>query len=72
MRILDSMIHLAPQIPVKWKSYSFHARFRGILFEVKVAKDVVSINNMSDKDLDLEISGKLYQVKGSEKTILNL
>jgi hypothetical protein len=32
----------------------------------------VSINNMSDKDLDLEISGKLYQVKGSEKTILNL
>jgi maltose phosphorylase len=72
MRILDNMIHLAPQIPVNWRSYSFHARFRGILFEVKVAKDVVSINNLSDKNLDLEISGKLYQVKGSEKTIINL
>jgi maltose phosphorylase len=72
MRILDNMIQLAPQIPVNWKSYSFHARFRGILFEVKVAKDVVSINNLSDKNLDLKISGKLYQVKGSEKIILNL
>jgi maltose phosphorylase len=72
MRILDNKLHFIPQIPVNWKSYSFHARFRGILFEVKVTKDFVSIINMSDKNLDLEISGKTYQVKGSEKTILNL
>jgi maltose phosphorylase len=72
MRILDNRLHFAPQIPVKWKSYSFHARFRGILIEVKVTKDFVSINNLSEKNLDLEISGKVYQVKGSEKTILNL
>jgi maltose phosphorylase len=72
MRILDNRLHFTPQIPVNWKSYSFHARFRGILFEVKVTKDFVSIINMSDKNLDLEISGKSYQVKGSEKTILNL
>ena len=58
MRILDDRLHFAPQIPVNWKSYSFHARFRGILFEVKVTKDCVSINNLSDKNLDLEISGK--------------
>jgi maltose phosphorylase len=72
MRILDNRLHLAPQIPVNWKSYSFHARFRGILFEVKVSKDFVSVNNLSDKNLDLVISGKMYQVKRSEKTILNL
>jgi maltose phosphorylase len=72
MRILDNKLYFTPQIPVNWKSYSFHARFRGILFEVKVTKDFVSIINMSDRNLDLEISGKKYQVKGSEKTILNL
>jgi maltose phosphorylase len=72
MRILDDMIHLAPQIPVNWKSYSFHARFRGILFEVKVAKEIVSLKNLSDRTLNLEISGKLYQVKGSKETIFNL
>lgn len=72
MRILDNILHFAPQIPVNWKSYSFHARFRGILFEVKVTKDFVSVNNLSDKNLDLEISGKIHQVKASEKTILNL
>jgi maltose phosphorylase len=72
MRIYDNRLQLAPQIPVNWKSYSFHARFRGILFEVKVTKDFVSVTNLSDKNLDLEISGKVSQVKGSEKTIQNL
>jgi maltose phosphorylase len=72
MRILDDRLHFAPQIPVNWKSYSFHSRFRGILFEVYVTKDFVSINNLSDKNLELEISGKVFQVKESEKTLLNM
>lgn len=72
MRILDGKISLNPLIPEKWKSYSFHARYRGILFEVKVTKDYVSINNISDKLLHLEIAGKEYKIKGSGKMILNL
>jgi len=72
MRIKDGKILLNPLIPVNWQSYSFHARFRGLLFEVKVTKDKVSINNISEKQLDLVISGKEYQVEGSGKLILNL
>jgi maltose phosphorylase len=72
MRIKDGKILLNPLIPVNWLSYSFHARFRGLLFEVKVTKDSVSINNISEKPLDLVISGKEYQVEGSGKLILNL
>jgi maltose phosphorylase len=72
MRIHDGKLLFNPLIPVNWKSYSFHARFRGVLFEVKVTKDCVSINNLSEKQLNLGISGKEYQIKGSDKLILNL
>jgi maltose phosphorylase len=72
MRINDGRVSLKPLIPVNWKSYSFHARFRGVLFEVKVSVDYISVNNISDKELVIEISGKEYHLKGSEKIILSL
>jgi maltose phosphorylase len=64
MRILDNKILFHPLIPANWKSYSFHARFRGVLFEVMVTNDSVNINNLSGKSLDLSISGKEYQIVG--------
>jgi maltose phosphorylase len=72
MRILDGKILLNPLIPGNWRSYSFHARFRGSLFEVTVTKDCVSVNNISGKPLKLDISGKEYQIKASGKLVLNL
>jgi len=70
MRILDNKVLFKPQIPEQWESYSFHARFRGILFEVRITKENVSVNNLSDKILHLEISGRDYQLKGSEKVTI--
>ena len=72
MRIIDDKILLNPLIPLNWQSYSFHARFRGVIFEVKVTKECVIVNNISQKPLRVEISGKEYQIKGEEKIILNL
>ena len=72
MRIRDGRVLLNPLIPVKWQSYSFHARFRGVLFEVKVTRENVSVHNTSDKELVIGISGKEYHIKGSEKIILSL
>jgi maltose phosphorylase len=72
MRILDDKILINPLIPGNWQSYSFHARYRGILFEVKVTKDFVSINNLSAKPLNLVISDKECQVEGLKKLVLNL
>jgi maltose phosphorylase len=64
MRILDNKVLFHPLIPANWKSYSFHARFRGIQFEVVVTKESVNINNLSEKSIDLSISGKEYQIVG--------
>jgi maltose phosphorylase len=72
MKIKDDKVVFNPLIPAQWQSYSFHARFRGVLFEVKVVKDSVSINNLSGKPLYLNVAGKDYQVKGEQKLVLNL
>ena len=72
MRILYGKLLLNPLIPVNWQSYSFHSRFRGVLFEVKVTKDCVTITNISEKPLNLIMSDKEYQIERSGKLILNL
>jgi maltose phosphorylase len=72
MRIIDGKILLNPLIPSKWQSYSFHSRFRGILFEVKVTKNCISVNNNSKDPLNLIISGEDYKIEGSGNLVLNL
>jgi maltose phosphorylase len=72
MRIKDGKVLLNPLIPSKWQSYSFHSRFRGILFEVKVTKNCVCVNNNSKDPLNLVISGEDYQIDGAGKLVLNL
>ena len=72
MRISGNKVSLNPLIPSNWQAYSFHARFRGILFEVKVIKDNVTINNLSEGALDLVITGNEYVVKGGSNLNLKL
>ncbi len=72
MRIIDDKLQLNPLIPDKWKSYSFHARFRGVLFEVTVTKDEVIINNFSVKPLQLIVSGNDYRIKGEGQLVAGL
>jgi maltose phosphorylase len=72
MRIYDGKVVLNPLIPSKWQSYSFHSRFRGILFEVKVTKNCVCVRNNSRNPLDLIISGEDYKIEGSGNLVLNL
>ena len=70
MRILDNRVHINPLIPEQWKSYSFHARFRGILFEVRVSNKELIVNNLCEKSLEMIIFGKEYQIIGSEKKLI--
>ncbi|OFY41797.1 MAG: maltose phosphorylase [Bacteroidetes bacterium RBG_13_44_24] len=66
MRILDSRILVNPLIPDQWKSYSYHARFRGVLFELKVNHKTVIIKNQSSKALKIIIFGKEHKIPGKE------
>jgi maltose phosphorylase len=66
MRILNNQLFLNPVIPEQWKSYSFHARFREVLFEVKVNPEEVIIKNLSDRPLKLAVFDKEYIVEGQQ------
>jgi maltose phosphorylase len=72
MRILDGKVQINPLIPGQWKSYSFHARFRGILFEVRVNHKEITINNLSEKNLAMIIFGKEYRIAVSEKKSIQI
>jgi maltose phosphorylase len=72
MRIVDSRVHFNPLIPVNWKSYSFHVRSNNAQIEVSVSKDSVSINNLSEKSLQLVVCSKDYEIEGSGKLAVKL
>jgi maltose phosphorylase len=72
MRIMSDRVVLNPLIPEQWKSYSFHARFREILFKAKVTGNDIEITNLSDKTLRLRLFGKDYEIKGSEKLTVKI
>lgn len=63
MRIHDGTIHFNPLIPKKWKSYSFHVRFRGNLMKIEVHPGKVMISNKSGRDLEVYLNGQFYTVR---------
>lgn len=67
MRIRDGKLFLNPSIPPKWKSYSFHASFRDIRFGVKVAANLIEIENLSVDKFSLTIKGKNFEISGLQK-----
>jgi maltose phosphorylase len=72
MRVLNDRLHLNPLIPEQWKSYSFNARFRGVLFEAKVTGKEVIIKNLSDKTLPVTILEKEHRVNASGQLVVRI
>jgi maltose phosphorylase len=66
MRILDGRISINPLLPEQWESYSYHSRFRGILFEVRITQKTIIIKNLSDSTLIVVLFDKEYQIHGKE------
>jgi maltose phosphorylase len=72
MRILDGKVLLKPLIPDNWSSYSFHARYRGQLFEVSVSKGKVCIRNYSHNAVTIVLASKEYIIDGDSTLFLDL
>lgn len=71
MRIHNGVIHFAPLIPRQWNSYSFHARFRGNLLNVRVNKASVEIHNQSPNKLKVDVYGKEHMIGPGDKKNIN-
>ena len=53
MRVKDGKITFSPFIPENWNSYSFRINFRNTILKINVTKEIVSIENLSDKELTI-------------------
>ena len=62
MRVKDGMVHFNPYLPSAWQSIAFKVRFRGSSLEVKVTKNAVEVQNLSDKAIDVMIHGEKKHV----------
>jgi maltose phosphorylase len=62
MRINNEKLSINPLIPRMWKSYSFHARFRGRLFIVEVNQKKVIVKNLSAEMLPIKIFGRKKEI----------
>jgi maltose phosphorylase len=58
MRVREDVLHFAPFIPVQWKSYSFHVRYRGHFLEVYVDQQQVRLTNQGDEGLSAFVQGE--------------
>ena len=58
MRILDDCLHFHPILPENWDGYSFCINFRGTTVKMEVNRWEVILENHSDKDLTVRLSGK--------------
>jgi maltose phosphorylase len=67
MRVMDNCVILNPLIPGKWKSYTFHARYREVLFRVRVTKSKITVTNLSRNALSLKIYENASTINGFDK-----
>ncbi len=72
MRVKAGKISFSPFIPDKWSSYSFRINFRDTILEIRVNRKIVSIENLSDKDLVLIVYEQEHFIGGNKKTEVQL
>ena len=72
MRVRDGKVALSPFIPGKWNSFSFRINFRDNILKINVNREVVCIENLSEKELTLMIYDQQYVIGGNQKTEVQL
>ena len=71
LRVKDNVLSLNPSLPKSWQGYSFRIVFRGIVLKFSIRKEGISIENNSDQDLCIEISGLEVQIAANDTTELS-
>lgn len=72
MRVKKGELHFNPMLPVQWKGYSFHIKFRDCHLTIAANSTSVEISNESETHLSLFVYDKAYEVNGGETIRLNL
>ena len=68
VRMTTDKLSFSPSIPSQWDFYEFRIMFRGIKLDVRVAKDSVQINNLSESDMELFVNDKNEKIEAKGST----
>jgi maltose phosphorylase len=66
-RVKAGMVHLNPVLPANWSGISFRVGVNGVLLEVEVKKDKISVQNLSDISSEIYIKENKYTLAGLGK-----
>ncbi len=69
-RVKKGFLILRPHLPSKWNSYEFRIGFRGSLLNVKVEKENVTVENISEQELILFVLGKRIFLAGGATEVV--
>ena len=62
MRVIGEQLIFNPSLPKEWKGFSFKVLFKGSLLQVSMNEKEVTIENLSNKNVHLEVYGEHYDV----------
>ncbi len=70
MRVRDNKVHFSPHMPDQWKSVAFKVGFRGAVMNIKVDKQNITVENLSDRAQEIVIYEANYSVEaGASKSL---
>jgi len=70
MRILKGELHFEPFLPPNWKGVSFKIQFRGSTIQVKVKSKGTTIQNMSNKDITVNLYNTAYKISALQSIVV--
>ena len=67
MRVIGEQLILNPSLPKEWQSFSFKILFKDSLLQISVNEKEITIENLSSKDVHMEVFGEHYDVLARSK-----
>ncbi len=71
MRVKDGVLHFNPLLPAEWKALSFQIGFRGALLKVKLSGTGVTVENLSDKALEVIVMSNKQLIVANSQILFN-
>ena len=62
MRVKEGQLYFNPFLPDKWTSMTFKIQFRGATIQVKIKSNETSLENLSTKDISINLDGTAYTI----------
>jgi maltose phosphorylase len=70
MTFNNDQLSFQPFLPAQWEEYSFKINFRQNQLAIKIHKQGIDIENLSDKPIKLKVKGDTYTIEAYSKHII--